>query len=418
MEEDHRRRVSNDPFGFNVMDYGITEAMNLNQPGILVMTNQKEIIHMVESAIKLKNRFAVEDVCWDLQELVAHLERAPSAAVLVDLDPDPTQMLVSLEPIAKRFANTRFIVLSSSMSDNLVLEAMQVGARHFMTRGSIESELDGVLSRLILNGSAKETLYGKVITVLSTSGGCGATTLAINLANELQLMSSKSSLVVDLDSSYGAVASYLGLHGQFGVADVLARLDKIDPELVRSTALAYSDDLHVLINPVTIDPVSPVALEYPRLYCAIQSFKSAYQYTVIDAPRVPIDVVTNLITASDITLVMFQLTVKDITTTRSLLSAIKSRKVAADRLIPLVNRYHKRRTMITLSEAQKALHMNGTSLRYMSNDYRGAISSLNYGRTLAQTAPRSAFRREIKQLAEEIAKAQKRQSGTINHGEL
>ena len=243
-----------------------------------------------------------------------------------------------------------------------------------------------------------------MITVLSASGGCGATTVAVNLANELQLASSKSALVVDLDCCYGAVATHLGLHGEYGIADLLAREQELDPQLIRSTALVSSKNLHVLISPATTDPVSPAPLAYSRLGHAVSALKDAYKYTVIDAPRVPTEVAADLINRSDVTLLVLQLTVKDLKVMRTLLSGLRAQDVPTHRVLALVNRYRKRVSPITLADAERAL--DGLTIRCMSNDYRSAIDSLNFGRLLDQVAPRSVLRRELKQLAAEIVMAE------------
>ena len=66
---------------------------------------------------------------------------------------------------------------------------------------------------------------GSAVTILSAGGGCGATTLAVNLAAELGAIdpSSDPPLVVDLDYHYGAVSTYLAVQGDYGVLDLLNR---------------------------------------------------------------------------------------------------------------------------------------------------------------------------------------------------
>src|ERR1035437_3616809 len=126
-----------------------------------------------------------------------------------------------LEPIVKRFPDTRFVLLAAELQPALLLEAMQVGARHFMLKRAISADLSNALHRLCPSSNADHG--GRVITILSAGGGCGATTVAVNLANELQLHTSESALIVDLDCAYATVPSYLGLQGKFGLMDLLGR---------------------------------------------------------------------------------------------------------------------------------------------------------------------------------------------------
>jgi len=70
-----------------------------------------------------------------------------------------------------------------------MLEAMQAGARHFMNKKSFGSELDNILERLLVDDVKVTSDLGQIVTVFSASGGCGATTVCLNLANELRLES-------------------------------------------------------------------------------------------------------------------------------------------------------------------------------------------------------------------------------------
>jgi pilus assembly protein CpaE len=327
-------------------------------------------------------------------------------AVLVDIDPRPRQTLAELEPIIARFTNTRFIVLSTSRHDDLILEAMQIGARHFLVKQSIPEDLAAVLDRLIPKGRVEAGKEGPVLTVVSASGGCGATTLAVNLAEELRLMSSEPALLVDLDCHYGALATYLGVDGQYGLADVLADPARIDSQLISSTAVPYSEGLHVLMSPASTDLTGQGSLAFGHLGKAIESCRRTYGYTVIDAPRVPIEVAAGLAQASAVTMIVFQVSVKDIRFARSLRGALLERGASGEAIMLLANRYRKRHSMISVEDAEKAL--GGVGFCRIKDDFRSAIRGLNYGQPLSQAAPRSSLRREVRRMAVELTRVSSR----------
>jgi pilus assembly protein CpaE len=377
--------------------------MSTKQP-ILLVTNDPETAPAVNAALESNGHFVADGVCADLRELVACLERAPTTGALVDIDDQPVDMLGELDPIITRFVETRFIVLSKDYDNELVLEAMQIGARHFLLKRSIASELSGALRRLIPTGSVKGERRGSVITVLGASGGCGATTVAINLANELHAVSSEPTLVIDLDHCYGAVRTYLGLDGQYGIADVLADAKRIDAQLVKSSALAYSDGLEALISPASTKISEPKPIQATNLGPALDACKRAYRFTVVDAPRVPSSVAVSLAHASYLTLIVFQLNVTDIRIVRDLLTVLSERGVSPERIMPLVNRYRRRHSMISLSEAETAV--GSSALAVVRNDFRSVSRGINFGQPLAQAAPRSRTRRDLNQLAAKVLEGQ------------
>jgi pilus assembly protein CpaE len=366
---------------------------------IWLFTKDPATAQMVESALRSEERLMVRQVD-DLPDLADHLKSDPLCLVLVDVDPAPVQMLAQLEPLVSRFDRTRFVVLSKSFDQNLVLEAMQIGARQFVVKQSLGPELPRVIKRLTPNGVSRDLAVGHTIAVMSAGGGCGATTLAVNLANELQRLSRQPVLLVDLDIFYGTIALCLGLDGVYGIGDILAHEGRIDPQLIRSTALSFTDMLHALLSPASTAPDRPAALNFARLTGAVQAWNEAYPWTVVDAPRLPIEPAAELAALSRCTLVVGQLLVKDVRTARGLRNALMARGVRNDAIRPIASRYSKRMPLIEVSDAERAI---GAPLQVLSNDFPSASGGINIGRPLADTAPHSALRRDIERLAQKLA---------------
>ena len=222
--------------------------------------------------------FGRVSACRDLAALERELAGRPrTRLVLVDVDPEPLSMLAGVESIMRRHGQPRYVVICSELDNDLVLEAMQIGARHCLVKSALESDLVPVLRRLLegVEGLAPRA-SGQVITVLTASGGAGGTTLAINLADELRTSSGRASLLVDLDLHYGAMATYLGLNPEYGVADLLNTRGTIDAQLVRSTASAHLDDLHVLTSPASLDRPGAGVERFDKLESVLAVCREAY----------------------------------------------------------------------------------------------------------------------------------------------
>ena len=367
--------------------------------GILLLTKDTQTVETVTEAMGSIKRLALEEVCTSLAGLVIQIEETSAVAVVVDIDPDPSGILRELDRIVGRFSDVVFIVLATQRDSDLILEAMQVGVRHFLAKDSVASDLAGVLKRLVPDSQAPAHGQGALVTVLSASGGCGATTMAINLANELGLESSSPALVADMDYAYGATASYLGLSGQYGLDNILTHEGLIDDELLLSTATVYSPSLHVLLSPVSINHDGPVPLQCDRLRDVLETFRNTYHYTVIDAARVPLEIAATLVAASKLRLLAFQLNVKDITNARSILEALARREISSESILPVANRYRRRNQIIILEEAEKAL---GMSVAQVSNDFSGALKCITHGQPLADVASRSVVRRDVQRLVSRV----------------
>jgi Flp pilus assembly CpaE family ATPase len=187
------------------------------------------------------------------------------------------------------------------------------------------------------------------------------------------------------------------LKGNYGIPDILNDPARIDSELVRSTALTYSDQLHAVINPIGLKLEKHDFINYEHLDIALDVFKQTYAFTVVDAPRLATDVTAMLVDASDIVLLPFQLIVKDIRHVRAMLAMLREVCTSAPHIDLVATRYRKRRTAVTLKEA--ALALDGAELTCLRNDFASASKAMNFGQPLAQATPLSKLRRDIAQLA-------------------
>ncbi len=189
----------------------------------------------------------------------------------------------------------------------------------------------------------------------------------------------------------------MSLNGQFGLLDLLARTGPIDSELIRSTALATSGNLHVLPTTATTRLAAGPLEASPRLEEAVEACRSAYAFTVIDAPRVGNDVASLLAKASDAVLLIMQLTIKDLRVAKLMLQRLLDDGVGQSKLRAVIGRFRRRASMIEPEEAQRVLGQ--PSIVYLSNDFPSASQAIDLGQPLAHAAPRSPLRREIQTLA-------------------
>ncbi|MDH3585230.1 MAG: hypothetical protein OER86_13545 [Phycisphaerae bacterium] len=365
--------------------------------GICLMSREPDTVQAVTGALEALGTPRVSE---DLGALGQDLEQSVQPAALVDIDPDPTGTLARLEPLITRFADTRFVVLCNDSNRELLLEAMHAGARHLVLKEGLSSELAGVVRKVLGNGHTGSGSIGSVVTVLSAGGGVGATTVAVNLARELHSPGGAASLLIDLDDCYGAAGAYLGLQGSYGIVDALSFEGELDPELIRSTVMRYSDELHALISPVTVSFDQPKPLDLDALGPVLATCRRAYPWVVVDAPRVPLDVGAGLARDSETTLIVCQLTVKDLRVARSMRLGLTRRGVDGDQIIYVVNRYHRRGQNVSLDDAQETL--DGGPVHLVRNDYGRVATSHNFGKLLCEDSPRGPARRDLEKLAQEL----------------
>lgn len=376
---------------------------------VALMCEQAQTAQAVQAALSADSWHYDVHCVNSTSELAGCIERTGSAVALVDVDPVPAQRMAELGSWASLWNKCRLIVMANATSQELLLESMQIGARHFLNKSAIDSTLAGVIHRLVMSQPSQPP-KGAVLTVLSASGGCGATTLAVNLASELQ-EHVWPVLLVDMDCCYGGVGTYLGLSGSYGLAEAMAGMHEPDPQLITSSATRYSDRLHVLLSPASVNLHRPAALATENLDNLIEACRSAYGAIVIDAGRLQMPIAAQLAHASRKIILLMQMTVKDIRSGREMKRSLLSGGIDEGAVELVVNRYNKRRSQISLAQCHEALGEGGLEL--LCNDYTSAVSAINYGQPLGRVAPSSPLRQDVRRLAERYAGAMSPAGGSL-----
>ncbi|MBN1787405.1 MAG: AAA family ATPase [Sedimentisphaerales bacterium] len=364
---------------------------------ILLLTKDNSAVDMLHSVLEKSQNIVLSGICQEFSELTSYLKDIKFQTIIVDIDPDPLRILTKVGTITAMYPELRIVVISNSFSNELILHAMHAGARHYLLKSSIEKELEKVLGQILSEGRKSESKQGSIISVIPVSGGCGATTVAVNLANEIRIASSEEILLVDMDSYYATVALHLGISTQYGISDILSHEDMIDENLLKSCSYNYMTDFHILTNKAIISSPELNPPRYDNLTSILEVCKNAYKYTVIDTPsRLDKDVLEKILDLSDNILVVFHATVKDLKLAQYLISSVQF-LTAPNKIIPLANNFDKRNSLIKLEDCKQALGIE--HIHSICSEPQKALNAFNLSQPLAQFAAKSKMRQDLQQLA-------------------
>ncbi len=371
---------------------------------VLLLTPEQETVEAVRSVLQNHSLADTAVVCDTMMDLRTRLSMEAvhdgSRLAVVDIDGDPERILSDLSRTSMAYPHAWFVVMSKEFDERHVLRAMQAGARHFLRKNTIATELNDVLERLLLHRPQTATRLGVVISIFGCSGGCGATTIAINLANELRLARDKRVLILDLDPHYGAVAAYLGLKGRYGVSHLLGRQGAVDRHLIESTAVTYCAGLDVLLSPAVAEADANAVLEYDHVPATLEACREAYDYIILDAPRVTRQVMASLASMSRISVLVLQLTIRDVAYAGATVSFLTEQRIPRERILPLANRVRRRGPLVRLEDSQRAIGIH--ALHPIRSDWAKVMKSINRGRPLADVVGRSGLRRDYRRLADRV----------------
>ena len=127
---------------------------------------------------------------------------------------------------------------------------------------------------------AKDEMKSRVITIFSTKGGVGKTTIASNLAVSLARSSKKRVALVDLDLQFGDVAIMLNVSVKNTISDLVKEFAQLDANLIEDYMVTHFSGVKVLPA-----PVKPEYAEYitsNHVEKIINILRESYNYIIVD----------------------------------------------------------------------------------------------------------------------------------------
>ncbi|HEY7098383.1 MAG TPA: cellulose synthase operon protein YhjQ/BcsQ [Terriglobales bacterium] len=201
--------------------------------------------------------------------------------ILVDIPTDnPTPALRSLELLHQELPEAALFAVGSMAQPQVIVGSMRAGAREFIERPTTTTDLLEAFVRLSTaqRKVQHEAQRGRVFTVVNARGGCGATTVAVNLALALQSAHGNTALI-DV-APLGHDALHLNLKPLFSIGDAIRNLHRLDSSLLESFMTRHQNGLQLLAGTAAPLAVEPSTAEFARLFDMLVNH---FRYVVVDA---------------------------------------------------------------------------------------------------------------------------------------
>jgi pilus assembly protein CpaE len=251
--------------------------------------------------------------------------------VEVSGDPARTQTLVS--DLRARLPYAGILVASSDGSVGFIRQAMQAGANDVLSLPLQVSELHKAFIRsahTAPRAPAPQESLGEVITVCSSRGGLGATTLAVNLASKLATIVDDEVALVDLDLQRGDVAAFMNLSPHNTLANLATAAGEVDDVFLAGTLTRHANGVFVLPAPTEIEEADSVG--HDEVKVALDLLRARFRYTVVDTARTITGATLAAFEASHRVLVVTDLSIPGVRAARRTVELLSRLGVPSDRI--------------------------------------------------------------------------------------
>jgi len=326
------------------------------------------------------------------------VQQFPAEILVMHLDPTPEQVLPLAAHIASAHPELAVFVISQTSDAQHILTALRAGIREFLTK-PVERALVVEAIQKVASTASLHAEVGRLIPIMGTMGGAGASVLAVNLAVELADLSRKKAVaLVDLDFRYGQLGTMLDVHADYTIADLCDTPEQLDVAMIEKAMVKHETGVHLLSRPNHFGQADMITSADSA--SVLNALRQMYEYVIVDGPTRYDAGGPAVLDLGDICLFVIQLVVTSVRSTHRMFGELQNNGYNLDRFRLVCNRHTADTGHLQIPHVESTLNKK-VDYRIPA-DWRTVSSAVNLGRPLAQHAPKSRVRAAIRELAESI----------------
>ena len=383
---------------------------------ILLISAEKDISDAVGAALE-----AIEDV--NLKREDSSVSKLNGTAVqmasdhdivIFATDPSNAADLSAIEVLTdQRKADTVYLALTDGDLPLSKARALtRAGVDDVLPYPAANDELvEQVNEWLAKKRAALEEKYaaaaalGKVICVQQARGGIGATTVAVNLADQLldrkgtfKKAASNRVVVVDLDLQFGTVGDFLDMDEQEGLLQLAVENFLPDVHWVEQSLVRLPSGLAVLAAPQKFAPLD--ALEPKQVEILITTLKSMFDYIIVDMPRALVGWIEPVFEQADKLLIISDMTVPSVRAAGRLQEFVLADNAQMN--IEVIVNHEKKPMMLREHHREASKALDAKFNHWIAHDEKAAREAVDFGKPVSEVAGRSDLSKAMAGLAKAI----------------
>ena len=393
---------------------------------VLIVDDIAETRENVRKLLQFESDVEVVGAARSGKEGIQMCQEFDPDVVLMDINMPDIDGIAATEQIRHKSPHIQIVILSVQSDQNYMRRAMLAGARDFLTKPPMGDELMSAIRRAaevarleraknsqgrgasaassmpVMSGPAG-LAQGKLVTLYSSKGGVGTTTLAVNLAIALHNDDTRV-VLVDSNLQFGDVAVFVNEQGKNTIVEIAPRVDELDAEIVQDIMIKHEPSgIHILAAPQRPEQAENVS---PEQFAKVLSFlRRLYAYIVIDTTPTLSDITLTVIDNSDAIVLVTTQEIPAIKNARLFLDLLQTMGVGRERIVFVMNKYDKR---IAITPQRVSENLKQEIAVVIPLDERVVIPAVNRGVPFILDNKAQPVGRGIFALAESVTSAARR----------
>lgn len=265
---------------------------------VLIVDDIAETRENVKKLLYFENDIEIVGTAANGREGVELALKLQPDVVLMDINMPEMDGITASEAISAQAPNVQVVMMSVQGEADYLRRSMLAGAREFLIKPFSGEELVTSIHRVYQFAATRRIVApppptaapiaapppppraGKIIAVMGSKGGCGASTVAVNLAVALRDESKARVALMDANLEFGDVGVLLNLPTTRTIAELVSGDANIDEEVLDGTMAAHSSAIKVLLAPPRPELAELVKTEH--LKRILELLDKSYDFIVID----------------------------------------------------------------------------------------------------------------------------------------
>lgn len=270
---------------------------------VLVVDDVVETRDNLKKLLYFEDDIEVVGTCSSGREGIEQAAALHPDIVLMDINMPGMDGITASELISTANPEVSVIMMSVQGESDYLRRSMLAGAREFLIKPFSSEELATSLRRVYQLASTRRAMAppvvatetdnviqarpkpqgAKVIAVYSPKGGCGVSTIAVNLAVALKEETQQRVAVFDASFQFGDLGVLLNLPIHRSMADIVDAKHDPDEDVLNGVMVLHSSGVKVLLAPPRPELAELISQDHVRI--VLNLMQKAFDYIVVDTAK-------------------------------------------------------------------------------------------------------------------------------------